>query len=29
MQQAEIIIAPSVSTEGKTLQMAQRVGQGR
>ena len=29
MQQAEIIIAPSVSTEGKTFQIAQRVGQGR
>jgi IMP dehydrogenase len=29
MQQAEIIIAPSLATEGKTLQIAQRVGQGR
>src|SRR5437588_6106303 len=29
LQQAEIIIAPSVSTEGKTFQIAQRVGQGR
>ncbi|HKV45091.1 MAG TPA: GuaB3 family IMP dehydrogenase-related protein [bacterium] len=29
MQQAEIIIAPALSTEGKTLQIAQRVGQGR
>jgi IMP dehydrogenase len=29
MQQTEIIIAPSVAIEGKALQMAQRVGQGR
>jgi IMP dehydrogenase len=29
MQQAEIIIAPALPTEGKTLQIAQRVGQGR
>jgi IMP dehydrogenase len=29
MQQAEIIIAPALATEGKTLQIAQRVGQGR
>jgi len=29
MQQAEIVIAPSLPTEGKTLQIAQRVGQGR
>jgi IMP dehydrogenase len=29
MQLAEIIIAPAVSTEGKTLQITQRVGQGR
>ncbi len=29
MQQTEIIIAPSLTTEGKTLQIAQRVGQGR
>ena len=29
MQQAEIIIAPQLATEGKTLQIAQRVGQGR
>jgi len=29
MQQAEVIIAPSLVTEGKTMQIAQRVGQGR
>ncbi len=29
MQQAEIIIAPSMATEGKTEQRAQRVGMGR
>jgi IMP dehydrogenase len=29
MHQAEIIIAPSILTEGKALQFAQRVGQGR
>lgn len=29
MQQAEVIIAPALVTEGKTMQMAQRVGQGR
>ena len=29
MQQAEVIIAPALGTEGKTLQIAQRVGQGR
>jgi IMP dehydrogenase len=29
MQQAEIIIAPTLATEGKNLQIAQRVGQGR
>ena len=29
MQQAEIIIAPALATEGKTLQISQRVGQGR
>jgi IMP dehydrogenase len=29
MQHAEVIIAPALVTEGKTMQMAQRVGQGR
>jgi IMP dehydrogenase len=29
MQQTEIIIAPALVTEGKTIQFAQRVGQGR
>jgi len=29
MQQAEVIIAPALVTEGKTMQIAQRVGQGR
>ena len=29
MQQAEVIIAPALITEGKTMQIAQRVGQGR
>ena len=29
MQRAEVIIAPALTTEGKTLQIAQRVGQGR
>ncbi len=29
MQQAEVIIAPALATEGKAMQMAQRVGQGR
>ena len=29
MQQAELVIAPAVQTEGKTLQRAQHVGQGR
>jgi IMP dehydrogenase len=29
MQQAEIIIAPALASEGKTLQISQRVGQGR
>jgi IMP dehydrogenase len=29
MQQAEIIIAPTLATEGKAFQIAQRVGQGR
>ena len=29
MQQAEVIIAPAFVTEGKTMQIAQRVGQGR
>jgi IMP dehydrogenase len=29
MQQAEIIVAPALATEGKNLQIAQRVGQGR
>jgi len=29
MQQTEVIIAPSLVTEGKTMQMAQHVGQGR
>ncbi len=29
MQQTEVIIAPSVVTEGKTMQIAQHVGQGR
>jgi len=29
MQQAEIIIAPALAVEGKALQIAQRVGQGR
>ncbi|MDR5695692.1 MAG: GuaB3 family IMP dehydrogenase-related protein [Armatimonadota bacterium] len=29
MHQAEIIVAPSILTEGKTLQFAQKVGQGR
>ncbi len=29
MQQAEVIIAPALATEGKTMQIAQRVGQGR
>ena len=29
MQAAEVIIAPALVTEGKTMQIAQRVGQGR
>jgi IMP dehydrogenase len=29
MQQTEVIIAPSLVTEGKTMQIAQHVGQGR
>jgi len=29
MQQAEVIIAPALATEGKTMQFSQRVGQGR
>ncbi len=29
MQHAEVIIAPALVTEGKTMQIAQRVGQGR
>jgi IMP dehydrogenase len=29
MQQAELVIAPSLQTEGKSLQRAQHVGQGR
>jgi len=29
MQQTEVIIAPALVTEGKTMQIAQRVGQGR
>ncbi len=29
MQQAEVIIAPALATEGKAMQIAQRVGQGR
>lgn len=29
MQHAEVIIAPALVTEGKTMQMSQRVGQGR
>jgi IMP dehydrogenase len=29
MQQAEVIIAPALVTEGKTIQFSQRVGQGR
>ena len=29
MQQAEVIVAPALVTEGKTMQIAQRVGQGR
>lgn len=29
MQQAEVIIAPAVATEGKAMQISQRVGQGR
>lgn len=29
MQHAEVIIAPALITEGKTMQIAQRVGQGR
>ncbi len=29
MQQAEVIIAPALGSEGKTLQFSQRVGQGR
>ena len=29
MQQAELVIAPSLATEGKALQRAQGVGQGR
>ncbi|MCW3060630.1 MAG: dehydrogenase family protein, partial [Capsulimonas sp.] len=29
MQQAELVIAPSIATEGKAQQRAQHVGQGR
>ncbi|MEW6007783.1 MAG: GuaB3 family IMP dehydrogenase-related protein, partial [bacterium] len=29
MQKAELIIAPSVQTEGKIFQQAQRIGMGR
>ncbi len=29
MQQTEVIVAPALVTEGKTMQIAQRVGQGR
>jgi IMP dehydrogenase len=29
MQEAELIVAPSIQTEGKSAQRAQGVGQGR